>query len=217
VGHSDADVLLHAVTDALLGAAALGDIGELFPDTELANRGRDSAEMLLEASRKVAAAGYRMVNVDCIVFAERPRLSPHKRALQQRLAELLAIDPEAVGVKAKTGEGIGEIGREEVVMAQSVVLLEKTDLPKRLGTAENQSTKTAQSPGMKLVGGIVAGAILAMWGTQLFVQGWTLRGDGPGWGALAVRGAYCLGGLLVGLAGAFLGLSSAMVLSRKQV
>ena len=126
-GHSDADVLLHAVTDALLGAAALGDIGELFPDTDAANRGRDSSEMLLQALAKVTAAGFRVANVDCIVFAQRPKLSAHKGALRKRLAELLGIEAGDVGVKAKTGEGVGEIGREEVMMAQCVALLEKAD------------------------------------------------------------------------------------------
>jgi 2-C-methyl-D-erythritol 2,4-cyclodiphosphate synthase len=83
VGHSDADVLLHAVTDALLGAAALGDIGELFPDTDPANRGRDSADMLTRAYAAVNEAGYELVNLDCIVFAQRPKLSPHKGALAE--------------------------------------------------------------------------------------------------------------------------------------
>jgi 2-C-methyl-D-erythritol 2,4-cyclodiphosphate synthase len=125
VGHSDADVLLHAVTDAVLGAAGLGDIGELFPDTDPAHRGRDSAEMLKSALDRVTAAGYRVVNLDSIVFAQRPRLSPHKETLRRRLAELLQIDPACVSVKAKTGEGVGEIGREEVIMAQAIVLLER--------------------------------------------------------------------------------------------
>ena len=124
VGHSDADVLLHAVTDALLGAVALGDIGELFPDTDPANRGRDSAGMLQAALEKVASAGYRVVNLDCIVFAQRPKLSAYKDPLRRRVAEILQIDPALVGVKAKTGEGVGEVGREETMMAQCVVLLE---------------------------------------------------------------------------------------------
>jgi 2-C-methyl-D-erythritol 2,4-cyclodiphosphate synthase len=126
LGHSDADVLLHAVTDAVLGAAALGDIGEMFPDTDPANRGRDSAEMLREALRAVREAGWQVANVDCIVFAQRPKLGPHKPAMRRRLAEVLAIPPERVGLKAKTGEGVGEIGREEVIAAQCVVLLEST-------------------------------------------------------------------------------------------
>jgi 2-C-methyl-D-erythritol 2,4-cyclodiphosphate synthase len=126
VGHSDADVLLHAVTDALLGAAALGDIGELFPDTDEANRGRDSAEMLEAAVARLAERGVRVVNVDCIVFAQRPKLSLYKDALRQRIAELVGIAAADVGVKAKTGEGVGEVGREEIIMAQCVALVETT-------------------------------------------------------------------------------------------
>lgn len=124
VGHSDADVLLHAITDALLGAAALGDIGELFPDDVEENRGRDSAEMLNLAWQKVSAAGYRIVNLDCIVFAQRPKLSAYKDAIRHRVAKLLSVDATAVGVKAKTGERVGPVGREEAIMAQVVALLE---------------------------------------------------------------------------------------------
>ncbi len=124
-GHSDADVLLHAVTDALLGACALGDIGELFPDTDPANRGRDSADMLSVAYQRVQAAGYRVVNVDCIVFAQRPKLSPYKEAIRQRLASLLSIPTDCVGLKAKTGEAVGPVGRQEAIMAECVVLLEQ--------------------------------------------------------------------------------------------
>ncbi|MBI1902984.1 MAG: 2-C-methyl-D-erythritol 2,4-cyclodiphosphate synthase [Planctomycetia bacterium] len=127
VGHSDADVLLHAVTDALLGAAAMGDIGELFPDTDQANRNRDSGEMLTAAAAKVRAAGFRVVNIDSVVFAQRPRLLAHKLRIRQRIAELLGLDVEQVGVKAKTGEMVGPVGREEAVMAQAVVLLENDD------------------------------------------------------------------------------------------
>lgn len=124
MGHSDADVLLHALTDALLGAAALGDIGELFPDTDEANRGRDSGEMLAAALAKVCEAGYRVLNVDTIVFAQRPKLSSHKLAIRQRIAELLKIPLEQVGLKAKTGELVGPVGRQEAIMAEAVVLLE---------------------------------------------------------------------------------------------
>jgi 2-C-methyl-D-erythritol 2,4-cyclodiphosphate synthase len=117
-------VLLHAITDAVLGAAALGDIGELFPDSDEVNRGRDSADMLKLAYRKVVAAGYRVVNLDCIVFAQRPKLSPYKQAIRERVAAILAITPDVVGVKAKTGEGVDSVGREGAIMAQCVVLLE---------------------------------------------------------------------------------------------
>lgn len=128
VGHSDADVLLHAITDALLGAAALGDIGELFPDTDPANLGRDSADMLRQAASRTRGAGYSIINLDCIVFAQRPKLTPHKDAIRRRIAEILEIEPGCIGLKAKTGEGIGEIGREEAMMAQCVALLEETSI-----------------------------------------------------------------------------------------
>ena len=125
VGHSDADALLHAITDALLGAAALGDIGEMFSDVDPVNRGRDSADMLRRAHDKVRAAGWRIVNLDCIVFAQRPKLSPYKAAMQARIAEILEISPEQVGVKAKTGELVGPVGREEALMTECVTLVER--------------------------------------------------------------------------------------------
>jgi 2-C-methyl-D-erythritol 2,4-cyclodiphosphate synthase len=127
VGYSDADVLLHAVIDALLGAAALGDIGELFPNSDAANRGRDSAEMLELAASRVRDAGFTILNLDCIVFAERPKLSPFKRQICQRIAGLLQIAADCVGVKAKTGEGLGPVGREEALMAECVALLERKE------------------------------------------------------------------------------------------
>lgn len=123
VGHSDADALLHAVTDALLGAAALGDIGELFPDTDPANRGRDSALMLERAHDEIRRAGWEIVNLDCIIFAERPKLSPYKIAIRRRVAEILGIAETAVGLQAKTGEGVDAVGRQEAIMTQCVVLL----------------------------------------------------------------------------------------------
>ncbi|MCA9173515.1 MAG: 2-C-methyl-D-erythritol 2,4-cyclodiphosphate synthase [Planctomycetales bacterium] len=126
VGHSDADALLHAVTDALLGAAAMGDIGELYPDTDPANRGLDSAVMLQEAWRRVRQAGWALVNLDCIIFAQRPKLGPHKAAMAARLAELLEIETNQVNVKAKTGESVGPVGREESVSTQCIVLLEQS-------------------------------------------------------------------------------------------
>lgn len=125
VGHSDADALLHAVTDALLGAAALGDIGEFFPDTDPANKGRDSAEMLSQAWDAVARKGWKIANLDCIVFAQRPKLAPYKETIRQRLAAILGLMPDQVGLKAKTGEKVGIIGREEVIAAECVVLLER--------------------------------------------------------------------------------------------
>ena len=125
MGHSDADVLLHAVTDALLGAAALGDIGEMFPDTDASNRGRDSGEMLQAAWKTVAERGFRIVNLDGIVMAQLPKLSPYKEKIRQRIASLLEVPADCVGVKAKTGESVGPVGRQEAIVAQCVVLLEK--------------------------------------------------------------------------------------------
>jgi 2-C-methyl-D-erythritol 2,4-cyclodiphosphate synthase len=127
VGHSDADALLHAVTDALLGAAGLGDIGELFPNTDAANRGRDSADMLRLAYERVMAAGYRLVNLDCVIHAQRPKLSPHKLAMRQRIAEILGVDVDQIGLKGKTGEGVGVIGREEAIAVDCVALVESCD------------------------------------------------------------------------------------------
>lgn len=116
-------MLLHAVTDALLGAAALGDIGERFPDSDPAHRGRDSAEMLHQVCDEVTTAGWQIANIDCIVFAERPTLGPYKEAIRQRLAAVLDIETEQVGLKAKTGEGLDAVGRHEAIAAQCVVLL----------------------------------------------------------------------------------------------
>ena len=124
LGHSDADVLLHAVTDALLGAAGLGDIGEFFPDTDPINRNRDSAEMLQIAWDEVRKHHWQIVNLDIVLFAEKPKIAPYKEAIRNRIAELLEIDTSQVGLKAKTGEQIGIIGREEAISAECVVLLE---------------------------------------------------------------------------------------------
>jgi 2-C-methyl-D-erythritol 2,4-cyclodiphosphate synthase len=124
VGHSDADVLLHAVTDSLLGGAALPDIGRMFPNTDVANQGRDSAEMLAIAAVKVADAGYVIVNLDCVVHAERPKLTDYMDAIRHRIAGILKLNPFQIGLKAKTGEGIGPVGREEIMEARCIVLLE---------------------------------------------------------------------------------------------
>ena len=126
VGHSDADVLLHAITDAILGAASLGDIGELFPNTSDENKHRDSAEMLAIAAGKVRAAGFEIINVDCILFAELPKLSPYKRTIAARVAEVLSVEQNRVGVKAKTGEKVGPVGKQEAMQAQAVALLVQT-------------------------------------------------------------------------------------------
>ena len=124
LGHSDADVLLHAITDALLGAAGLGDIGEMFPDTDPANRGRDSGGMLRAAMDRVAAAGWRVVNLDCVIFAQRPKILPHRPEMIRRVAGLLAIPEDRVWLKAKTGERVGPIGEELAIGAECVVLIE---------------------------------------------------------------------------------------------
>jgi 2-C-methyl-D-erythritol 2,4-cyclodiphosphate synthase len=125
VGHSDADVLLHAITDALLGAAGLGDIGELFPNTDPVNRGRASAEMLAIALDHVRAAGWQLGNLDCVIFAQRPKILPHRSAIRKRIAELLGTDESRVWLKAKTGEGVGPIGTEQAIAAECVVLLQQ--------------------------------------------------------------------------------------------
>ena len=125
VGHSDADVVLHALTDALLGAAGLGDIGDVYPDTDPAFRDADSARFVRETLARLNHAGWRLINVDSIIFAQEPKLGPVKAQIRQHLAELLALDLGAVNVKAKTGEGVGAIGRAEAIGCQVVVLIEK--------------------------------------------------------------------------------------------
>lgn len=124
LGHSDADVLLHAITDALLGAAGLGDIGRLFPDTDPAHKDADSRALLRTALARVQAAGWRVANVDATVVAQQPRLAPHVPAMQAAIAACLAVEPEAVNVKAKTHERLGFEGRCEGIVAQAVILLQ---------------------------------------------------------------------------------------------
>ena len=126
VGHSDADVVLHAVTDALLGAAGLGDIGDAYPDTDPAYKGRDSGFFLADTLARLERAGWRVVNVDVTVFAQEPKLGPVKALIRARLAELLGLEPGRVNVKAKTGEEVGHIGRAEAIACQAVALIERT-------------------------------------------------------------------------------------------
>ena len=126
-GHSDADVLLHAITDSLLGGANLGDIGQLFPDTDPANRGRDSADMLAIAMERVTQAGWAVVNIDCVVLAERPKLLPYKTQICRRIASILQIEEQQVGLKAKTGEKTGDIGQEKIMQAIVVCLLARCE------------------------------------------------------------------------------------------
>jgi 2-C-methyl-D-erythritol 2,4-cyclodiphosphate synthase len=124
-GHSDADVVLHAVTDALLGAAGLGDIGDAYPDTDPAYRDCDSSVFLRETLARLNQAGWRVVNVDVVVFAQEPRLGPVKADIRRRLAQLLGVAADAVNVKAKTGENVGHIGRAEAIGCQAVALIDR--------------------------------------------------------------------------------------------
>jgi len=124
-GHSDADVLAHAITDALLGAAGLGDIGAHFPDTDERWRDADSIELLRACAELVRADGLELVNVDCTVVMEQPKLSPHRQAIRARLAQALSLPEARVNVKASTGEGIGFVGRGEGVAALAVASLDR--------------------------------------------------------------------------------------------
>lgn len=122
-GHSDADVLLHAITDALLGAAGLGDIGDWFPNTDEKWAGADSTVFLQAALAAVRERGWQVVNLDCTLHAERPKLSPHKLTIKANVARLLGVPEGRVNVKAKTGEKVGPVGRLEAIDADAVVLL----------------------------------------------------------------------------------------------
>lgn len=123
-GHSDADVLTHAIIDALLGALALGDLGAHFPDTDPQYKNADSLKLLENAHALVREQGYRILNIDSTIIAERPKLRPHIDAIRAKLAQTLALDVQAVSVKAKTNEKVGPEGREEAISAQAVVLLQ---------------------------------------------------------------------------------------------
>lgn len=125
LGHSDADALLHAITDALLGAAALGDIGRHFPDTDERFRGADSAVLLTEAARRVRERGWAPVNVDATIVAQAPRMAPHIPAMCQCIAELLQLPADAVNVKAKTAEKMGPVGEGRAIEARAVCLLHR--------------------------------------------------------------------------------------------
>ncbi len=128
LGHSDADVLLHAITDALLGAAALGDIGMHFPDTDAAFKGADSLALLSEAARRVRAAGFEIGNVDSTVIAQAPKLMPHIAAMRERIAQTLGIALNQVNVKAKTAEKMGPVGLGQAMEARAIVLLSQQSL-----------------------------------------------------------------------------------------
>ncbi|WP_431102377.1 2-C-methyl-D-erythritol 2,4-cyclodiphosphate synthase [Roseateles noduli] len=127
LGHSDADALAHAITDALLGAAALGDIGKLFPDTAAEFKGADSMVLLEEAYRRVKDLGWVIGNLDSTIIAQQPKMAPHIPAMRQRLAEVLGIDPGQINVKAKTAEKMGPVGELKAIEARAVCLLVRGD------------------------------------------------------------------------------------------
>ncbi|HEY0845120.1 MAG TPA: 2-C-methyl-D-erythritol 2,4-cyclodiphosphate synthase [Noviherbaspirillum sp.] len=123
LGHSDADVLLHAITDAILGAAGLGDIGRHFPDTDERFAGADSRALLREACRRVAGAGYRVGNIDATIIAQAPKMAPHIGQMAANVAADLEVAVEQVNIKAKTSERLGFVGREEGIAAEAVALV----------------------------------------------------------------------------------------------
>lgn len=123
LGHSDADVLVHAICDALLGAAGLGDIGTFFPDDDPTFKGIDSLLLLAQVRKEIEARGFKIVNVDSVVMAERPKLKPHREAMKQRIAAVLGVSVDLVGVKATTTEKLGFTGRQEGIAAQAVASL----------------------------------------------------------------------------------------------
>ena len=126
-GHSDADALTHAVIDAMLGAAARGNIGQLFPDTDARYKDANSLSLLAEATSIISEAGYRVVNVDANIIAEKPRMSPFLDAMSRCMAGVLGVEPSRVSVKAKTNEGVGPEGRGDAISTQAVVLLERVE------------------------------------------------------------------------------------------
>jgi 2-C-methyl-D-erythritol 2,4-cyclodiphosphate synthase len=124
-GHSDADALCHAITDALFGAAAMGDIGFHFPDTDTQYKGADSLALLAEAARRVRAAGWLIGNIDSTIIAQAPKMAPHILGMRQRIAQALVVQVDQVSVKAKTAENMGPVGRGESIEARAVCLLAK--------------------------------------------------------------------------------------------
>jgi len=128
-GHSDADVMLHALMDALLGAAGLGDIGQHFPDTDATYKGADSTELLKSVMARIQGLGWRVGNADVLLIGERPKVGPHRQAMRERVAPLLGIDVEALNVKATTTEQLGFTGRGEGLASQAVVLLLRPLMP----------------------------------------------------------------------------------------
>ncbi len=128
-GHSDADVVLHAIIDALLGAAGMGDIGDAFADTDPANNDADSRFFLQDTLARLHKEGWRVVNVDATIFAQEPKLGPAKLLIRQRLMELLGLPPDCINLKAKTGERVGHIGRAEAIACQAVALIDRLGDP----------------------------------------------------------------------------------------
>jgi 2-C-methyl-D-erythritol 2,4-cyclodiphosphate synthase len=126
LGHSDADALCHAITDALFGAAGLGDIGRHFPDTDAAFKGADSIALLAECVKRVRAAGWEPVNIDSTIVAQKPRLAPHVDAMRERLAATLGLSVDVVNVKAKTAEKMGPVGELKAIETRAVCLLQRT-------------------------------------------------------------------------------------------
>jgi len=129
VGHSDGDALTHSLCDALLGACALGDLGAHFSDTDPAHAGRDSGDFLADVMRRVRDAGYELVNADCTVIAEAPRLAPHRDAMREALAVRAGVDVERISVKATRGEGLGPEGEGRSIAVRSVVLVQRVEDP----------------------------------------------------------------------------------------
>jgi 2-C-methyl-D-erythritol 2,4-cyclodiphosphate synthase len=125
LGHSDADVLVHAVCDALLGAAAMGDIGLHFPDSDLKFKNISSIKLLAETNAMVRGNGFTIGNIDTVIFAEAPKISPYRKMMQEKLASTVEVDPDCINIKATTTEGLGSIGKGQGIGAMSVVLLEK--------------------------------------------------------------------------------------------
>ena len=124
-GHSDGDCLLHAIMDAVLSAAALPDLGTIFPDSDEENRGRSSLDMAKEVARRLRVSGARILGIDSVVICEQPRISPHREAIREMVAEVFEVRPHKVNVKGKTAEGMGPMGRGEGIEARAVALVER--------------------------------------------------------------------------------------------
>ena len=125
LGHSDADALLHAIIDAILGATGMGDIGRLFPDTDPAHAGADSRVLLRQAYRKVREAGWQVVNIDATIHAQAPKIAPHAQAMVANISEDLGVAPDCINIKGKTNEGLGYLGRREGIAVTAIALLSR--------------------------------------------------------------------------------------------